>query len=138
MAGGSFADFEGKLRKFQNTAEQKAQKQLKRVCLKVFQNIITQTPVLTGCARGNWRINFGNTPLRVFDGASKDPGGGKTISAGSSLIMGNAQVGIRVNICNSAPYIQRLEHGYSRQAHAGMVHITVEAIASALGLSYRW
>ena len=134
----NFSDFEAQVKKFQQTAKEKAEKQVKRICLKVLQNVVQQTPVLTGCARGNWRINFGNTPIREFDKETNDPGGNKTISAGSALIMGNAKVGERVNICNSAPYIQRLENGYSRQAPSGMVQITVDAIAKANGLSVRW
>lgn len=138
MASNDMADFEAKLKQFQDRAKTKAVKQVKRICLKVFQNIVQQTPVLTGCARGNWRINFGDSPIRTFVSSAKDPGGNQTLSAGSAQIMGNTNLGVRVNICNSCPYIMRLEHGYSRQAPSGMVHITVEAIASAMGLAVQW
>lgn len=132
------AEFEAKIKEFQKKAQEKAEKQVKRICLNVLENVVQQTPVLTGCARGNWRISFGKEPERVFEKDTKDPGGNQTISTGSSLILSNAKFGIRVNICNSAPYIQRLENGYSRQAPNGMVHITVDAIAKVYGLSVKW
>lgn len=127
-------EFEKKIAEFQRRAQEKAEKNFKRVCLKAFQNIVQRTPVLTGCARGNWRINFGKTPLRTFSTDKTDKGGASTIAEGSSSILGDAELGVRVNIVNSAPYIQRLEHGYSVQAPGGMVHITVrEIVASGKG-----
>lgn len=121
------------LEKFNRDARKKAVAQLKRVSLKAFQNIVQRTPVLTGCARGNWRINFGPEPIRQFDSKTQDKAGNQTISAGSAQILTNAELGVRVNLCNSTPYIQRLEHGYSVQAPSGMVHITVDEITASLG-----
>lgn len=133
MAKNDTADFVKKVEAFNRKAREKAERNLKRVCLKAFQLIVQRTPVLTGCARGNWRINFGKEPLRTFSAETTDKGGAQTISAGSTQIMGNAQLGVRVNMMNSAPYIQRLEHGYSVQAPNGMVRITVNEIAAATG-----
>lgn len=122
------AEFAAQLKRFNKTAQEKAEKQLKRVCLKAFQNVVQRTPVLTGTARGNWRVSFGPEPERIFDVTVTDPGGNKTISAGSAKVDGNAKLGTRVNITNSAPYIQRLEYGYSRQAPGGMVRITIDEL----------
>ena len=115
-------DFEASVRRFTERAKAKARRNLRRVCMKALGGIVTKTPVLTGCARGNWRISFGE-PVRLFDLSLN-----RTISAGSSLIQNGARLGQRVNICNSAPYILRLERGYSRQAPAGMVHITADEL----------
>ena len=127
MAHGSPADFEASVRRFTERARAKAQRNLRRVCMKALSGIVIKTPVLTGCARGNWRVSFGE-PVRLFDLSFNDSAGNRTISAGSSLIQGGARLGQRVNICNSAPYILRLERGYSRQAPAGMVHITADEL----------
>lgn len=125
-------EFAKKIEAFNRKAKEKAVRQLKRVALKAFQLIVQRTPVLTGCARGNWRVNFGPTPLRTFEVNQTDQNGNATLSEGSQQIMGNAQLGVRINIVNSAPYIQRLEHGYSVQSPNGMVHITVDEIEAEL------
>ena len=127
MANNSAADFETSVRRFTEQARAKAERNLRRVCMKALEKIVTRTPVLTGTARGNWRVSFGE-PVRTFDLSLTDPAGNRTISVGSSLIEGRARLGQRVNICNSAPYILRLERGYSRQAPAGMVHITADEL----------
>ena len=126
-------DFAKKIEEFNRKAKEKAVRQLKRVSLKAFELIVQRTPVLTGCARGNWRINFGPTPLRTFEPGKTDQSGNDTLSEGSQQILGNAQLGVRINIVNSTPYIQRLEHGYSVQSPNGMVHITVKEIEAELG-----
>lgn len=126
-----YKEFARKIEDFNRKAREKAEKNLKRVCLKAFQTIVQRTPVLTGCARGNWRINFGPTPLRTFSAESIDKGGASTISSGSAEILGHAELGLRVNMVNSTPYIQRLEHGYSVQSPTGMVRITVNELAAA-------
>lgn len=126
-----YKEFAAKIDKFNQKAREKAEKNLKRVCLKAFQLIVQRTPVLTGCARGNWRINFGNVPLRTFSVDTTDKTGSATITEGSTTILGNAKLGVRVNMVNSTPYIQRLEHGYSVQAPNGMVHITIDELVAA-------
>lgn len=126
-----YKEFADKIDKFNQKVREKAEKNLKRVCLKAFQMIVQRTPVLTGCARGNWRINFGDIPLRTFLVNTTDKTGSATVSEGSANILSNAKLGVRVNMVNSTPYIQRLEHGYSVQAPNGMVHITVNELVSA-------
>lgn len=135
---GSPEDFAKKIEDFNRKAKEKAVRQLKRVSLKAFQLIVQRTPVLTGCARGNWRINFGPTPLRTFESDKTDKSGNATLSEGSQQILGNTQLGVRINMVNSAPYIQRLEHGYSVQSPNGMVHITVREIETELGRTTRF
>ena len=130
------AEFGAQVKQFNRTAQEKLEKQLKRVCLRAFESIVQRTPVLTGCARGNWRVTFGTELSRAFDITIRDTGGNKAISLASSTIMGKATVGTRVNITNSVPYIMRLEHGYSRQAPQGMVHITIDELVRS-DLVYR-
>jgi hypothetical protein len=133
MANQSVAEFAKKLKAFNEKAQAQAEKRLKRICLKAFQSVVQRTPVLTGCARGNWRINFGNVPLRTFSESARDTAGSQTLSTGSAAILGKAKVGEQVNVCNSTPYIIPLEHGYSRQAPEGMVHITIDEIVASFG-----
>ena len=136
MAKSGTAEFTAQVRKFNRTAQEKLAKQLKRVCLKAFESIVQKTPVLTGCARGNWRVSFGTELPRSFSITVRDAGGSKAVSLASSVIMASATVGTRVNITNSVPYIMRLEHGYSRQAPQGMVRVTVDELVRS-GLVYR-
>ena len=128
MPKGGTAEFTAQVRKFNRKAQEKLEKQLKRVCLKAFESVVQKTPVLTGCARGNWRVSFGPELPRGFDLTVRDAGGGRTVSLASSMITASARVGTRVNITNSVPYIIRLERGYSRQAPQGMVHVTVDEL----------
>ncbi len=122
--------FQSDLRKFNDKTKLQATRRIRRVALLAFRMIIIGTPVLTGCARGNWRISFGDL-RRDFDMKSLDKTCGKTISR-ASLDISNAKVGVDVNICNSVHYIMALEDGYSRQAPNGMVGITCRTLKAQI------
>jgi hypothetical protein len=90
----------------------------------VFSNIIQMTPVDTGRARGNWQCTIG-APFTGED------------DTGDVLKMQNTlprRAGSVVYLTNNVPYIRKLEYipGYSRQAPAGMVRVSVALFEGAL------
>jgi hypothetical protein len=74
-----------------------------------------------GRARGSWVVSVGQPGIRD----SIDAGGLNTIGAGIDALVG-FEAGPPIYITNSVPYINRLEYeGWSKQAPAGMVRVTV-------------
>ena len=57
-----------------------------------------------------------------------DPGGAKTIAAGTAVIE-NATMGIKIYMISNLPYSEVLELGHSKQAPSGVVRITAEEFA---------
>ena len=69
-------------------------------------------------------------------------GGNADPSAGTARTLLKTQVdgwkpGQTIFITNSLPYAMRLEHGYSKQAPAGMVKLTVQNYAQAVAKAAR-
>lgn len=122
----SQAEFNAALDKFIANAKKEASKRLRRAGMVALRRIVFRTPVLTGCCRANWRVDFGSMQ-KTFDAKSLDKGGGKTISTCAARLQ-SAVVGTDFFISNSTPYVVPLEYGYSRQALAGMVRITANDI----------
>lgn len=109
--------------------EQAAEHQ-QQVAIQALTRVVRLTPVASGRARGAWRVrasraagSFPNTPDR--DGSS-------TIARGIERIK-RFKPFRRMFLTNGAPYAWRLEHGWSKQANAGMVRITFEALRSRIG-----
>jgi hypothetical protein len=99
---------------------------VRKVCLDLFRRVIMRTPVDTGRARGNWQCDIGSIPIGAI--ATTDKSGAGAISRASSKAL-RAQAGEIVYLVNSLPYIGRLENGWSQQAPAGMVGVTVAEYA---------
>lgn len=123
------------LRDFNKIAKKDATKALRRVGLKAVEDIVVRTPVLTGCARANWRVSFGALSREV-DLNARDVNGAATITKAQAKIS-SAELGTAVYIENSVPYIQALENGWSRQAAQGMVEITCRELQAALDAGAR-
>lgn len=101
----------------------------KRVAGEVLQKVVTQNPVDTGLSRGNWRTSVG-----VIDGTTDstllDKSGQGSISRGIATIQSGGGVGRLVYIANSLPYIVRLNNGYSMQAPANFVDLSVQSVVN--------
>lgn len=78
-----------------------------------------------GRFRGNWQFSTGSPPAGELAGI--DQSGAKTLSRirAGILQFTPGEVGY---IVNNLPYGQRLEYGWSRQAPAGMVRVTMARI----------
>src|SRR4051812_34763497 len=87
------------------------------------------SPVLSGRLRGNWQVGL-NAPV-TGQLARTDKSGEVTISAGRSVLNG-AKAGGIIFLSNNVPYAQRIEFGWSKQAPAGIVRITVARFQTML------
>ena len=111
------------LQKFAKKAQGRMDLVVKKIALEVLTGIVMKTPVDTGRARGNWQVDIGSFALGNI--SAFDPAGSGTIARGLSVI--NRQKGEQaLYIVNNLPYILRLEDGYSKQAPAGMVELTLQ------------
>lgn len=119
------------LQDFNRIAEEKATRQLRRYSMKALSMIVSGTPVLTGCCRGNWIVSNGSL-RRQFDKQKTDKAGAETINAGLTRIK-SATLGVDVLIENSCPYVIRLENGWSRQKPPGsMIRQPLEKLRTAI------
>lgn len=96
------------------------------VTLKLFGAVILDTPVLTGRARANWRVQIGAPELAVAD--REDQSGGVALAEVNAAVI-KSDGDQPVTLANNLPYIKRLEEGYSKQAPAGMVRKNVARFA---------
>lgn len=124
------------LRKFAEKAGKRADEVVAQTTAQIVREVDLRSPVRSGRFRGNWQFGIGSMPKGVVN--KLDPDGTGTVSANIAEIPEQA-AGKVYFLANNLPYAQRLEHGYSKQAPAGMVGITVanfqkivdEAVASA-------
>ena len=75
-----------------------------------------------GRFRGNWQLGVGTVPAGVV--ARIDPAGLETVTAAIAEIPADAAGRVFFYV-NNLPYAQRLEHGHSTQAPAGLVGLTL-------------
>ena len=115
--------------KFIDKTSKSADAQVRKICLDLVTGIVLKTPVDTGRARANWFTSIGNPTDNVTE--SIDASGSSTIASSLSAI--SKATGNVLWITNNLPYIYRLEfEGWSRQAPAGMVRVTVNDITRQL------
>ena len=97
--------------------------------LDLLARTVQRTPVDTGRARGNWQLTANRTTDAVLD--KLDPTG---VALDVSELQRTTPFGF-VAIQNALPYIQRLEEGWSRQAPAGMLSLSLTEVAAAFKLT---
>jgi hypothetical protein len=115
--------------KFIDKTSKTADAEVRKICLDLLTGIVLKTPVDTGRARANWFTSINSPTAKVT--VSTDPSGSSAISNGLSAI--SKATGNVLWITNNLPYIYRLEfEGWSKQAPAGMVRVTVNDIARQL------
>jgi hypothetical protein len=108
---------------FAAKTERKMDLAVQKIAFELFSRVILKTPVDSGRARGNWQVAIGSVPDGVLE--IEDKTGSATISAAAATASG-LRAGDVIYLVNNLPYIQRLEDGYSGQAPAGMVGLTVQ------------
>jgi hypothetical protein len=124
VARGSFED---QIRAWQVKTERKLNEVPRKVVFEMFRKIVLKTPVDEGRARSNWQPSIGSPATGTID--TLDKGGNATI-AKAKAILAAANAGDTIYLSNNLPYIRRLEEGYSQQAPAGMVALTVQEFAA--------
>lgn len=103
--------------------------------------VVGDTPVLTGQARGNWITSIGSPDASsvLFGPYNPSKGAGTTRTGNTSVNVGVAKIkgaafGVPIYLNNNLPYIARLNDGYSKQAPRNFFAI---AIARARGIMKR-
>lgn len=103
--------------------------------LEMTANLVEDTPIDIGWARANWIPAIGSPPILAQSG---DPDAGDVSIAVSRQSSGQAEVltykidSGPVFVSNNAPYIRRLNDGWSKQAPAGFVQISMERAISTV------
>lgn len=100
-----------------------------KTTLEIFRRVIMRSPVDTGRFRGNWMPSEGEASSAV-DPNTRDKTGSAALAKCASLIPTNR--GGVFRLTNNLPYARKLEDGYSGQAPAGMVTLTVVEIGGIL------
>ena len=95
----------------------------RKITLDAFSEVILMSPVDTGRFRGNWQTAIGSAPSGTIE--ATDPSGNTVIAKVSGVVAG-VTPGDVIYMANNLPYAQRLESGWSGQAPAGMVRLTVQ------------
>lgn len=110
--------FELALREFAAKAGERADQVVREVVLEVGARLVARSPVDTGRFRSNWFQSEGG-PLGTMTERT-----GVTTVNGVELAS-SKMAGKTYYIQNNLPYAWRLENGWSQQAPAGMVGLTV-------------
>lgn len=115
--------FAGQVRRFTDKTRAKMDLAVRKITLDVFENVIVMSPVDTGRFRGNWMPAVGSAPSGTIEAV--DPSGGM-VRAKVQGVTNGVTAGDVIFMVNNLPYAERLENGWSRQAPAGMVALTVQ------------
>lgn len=126
--------FANDLSAFEAKTSEKLDLAVRKIALELFSRVILKSPVDTGRFRANWQVAIGVLPNGTLE--LEDKTGQATINAATARTAG-VEAGDIIYLTNNLPYAQRLEGGYSLQAPAGMVSLSVQefqAIANEIGL----
>ena len=95
--------------------------QVNQLGISFVTNVVPRTPVRTGHARRNWQVNLGSPNLQELPGF--DFAGANTIANGITRLRAssNRNPFTPVIVENNAPYIGKLNDGFSPQAPAMFV-----------------
>ena len=121
------AGFADQVRAWERKTERKMDLAVRKIALQMFTRIILKSPVDSGRFRGNWQLAIGSVPEGTLE--LDDKTGTATIAKGAAIALG-MNAGDIVYFANNLPYARRLEEGYSQQAPAGMVALTVQEFQS--------
>lgn len=95
--------------------EENAHEVVRRTALLIDQAVVGKTPVKTGRARANWRVQIGSAnPETLPTPASKEAGYASAIAEGQAVILAYKGEG-EIHITNNLPYIHALNGGSSAQ-----------------------
>lgn len=103
--------FEADIAAFAKAAGASLDETVRGVTIELFTGVITQTPVDTGRARGNWQCTVATPAGDTID--RTDPTGSDAIAEVVDKVGG---VGSVTYLTNNLPYILRLEEGHSTQS----------------------
>jgi len=111
------------MQRWADESEEKLALAVQKISLEMFSRVILRSPVDTGRFRANWQVAIGRVPSGTLQ--LEDPSGRATISEAQATAL-RVKPGDTIALVNNLPYAQRLEDGWSSQAPAGMVGLTVQ------------
>jgi hypothetical protein len=116
------SQFTAKLELFEKVTNRRVGKVIGRAAFIAFSRVVMRSPVDTGRFRGNWQMGIDEQPVGELDALDKT---GSTTVSEAENIAARAKIGDDMYIVNNLPYADRLENGWSQQAPAGIVALTV-------------
>lgn len=96
----------------------------------MLRGIVYKSPVDTGRFRGNWITSVGAISTDTTEATDKS--GEATIAKGYAVLDAYPATMPPIHIQNNLPYAARLENGWSKQAPAGMVGLTIAEINAVM------
>ncbi len=99
---------------------------VRKVMLDLFSRVIIKSPVDTGRFRANWNVGYGSPDTATTE--STESALGKVTKE-----IVSAELGGKIDLSTSLPYSVRLENGWSGQAPAGMVRLSLVEITNQYG-----
>lgn len=126
--------FSLQIREFVETVRAREDEVIRKLALDILSSVVRMSPVLTGRFRGNWQVGL-NAPV-TGQLQRLDKSGAVAIASGSTMIA-KARAGGVIYLSNNLPYARRLEYGWSKQAPAGMVRITLARFQTMLNSAVR-
>lgn len=116
------ASFEDTIENFIRKAKKNPEIVVRQITLKLYSAVILASPVDTGRFRMNWQATYKNPATSIL--IADDPSGSRAIGRITQFVMHNPDWD-EFRLTNNLPYAARLEYGYSQQAPAGMVRVSV-------------
>ena len=116
--------FSSMVNKFAKTAPEQANAVIRKSTLELFTDVVMDTPVATGRARGNWQVSFGAPASGVLDERGDKENDNKTSSPTAGVVtdaLNSDRTTSVIFLTNNLPYIKKLEYGWSKKAARGMV-----------------
>lgn len=133
--------FEREMRAAELKITDACEKSIRATALQLFTQVIERTPVgnpdgwkspgppgyIGGTARGNWRTAIGQVNTQEVGLRPESQAIGEVNMAAARFTLADT-----MHLSNNLPYIERLENGYSQQAPAGMVSVSVSEFERAI------
>lgn len=124
MALGSFTL---DIQRFADKAKGNMDLVVRKVALDIFGRVIEKSPVKSGRFKSNWLCAIGAIP----EGTTLAVDVTAAITQVEAAALG-VKAGDVVYLVNNLPYGPRLEFGWSKQAPAGMVRLTVQEFGAVV------
>ncbi len=94
-------------------------KVVRKATFELFSSVVRKSPVDTGRFRANWNVSYGAPDANTTESTQA----ARALAAAQKAL--TLPTGGKVYLTNGLPYAQRLEYGWSQQAPAGMIRLSV-------------
>lgn len=125
-------DFELQIGKVAKVLNMRADTVVKKVGIDIFSGIVQRNPVKTGRSRAAWNIGIDKPVDLIIEPKGDEVLPPPSVAGGIRAMTGADGTKQKIYITNAVHYTPYLEGGSSKQAPAGMVLVTVEAVKAEL------